>query len=211
MQKLTIFAILAACVIAESSMQAQSHSAGELKSTAEIAGRSIAARWPKGKDLYSAATEFEFDQMAVASGYTSREEITAFSAYLFMEVYRDLIARGLVEPLDKKVVQQMTARTAVVEEIPSTSVTCAITNNSWSGGALIVSGTLTNTNAVPVTIAKISTTGFDKKRKPVIAGSDYTMVHNDLAPGETVNFKVALKDGTKKIRFVKVTPNVVRQ
>jgi uncharacterized surface anchored protein len=95
--------------------------------------------------------------------------------------------------------------------MPSASVVSAITDNRWSGDALIVSGTLTNTNAVPVRIANLSTAGFDKDQKMVVAGSDYTIIYNDLAPGETVNFKVALKDGAKQIRFVKVTPDVARQ
>ena len=34
-------------------------------------------------------------------------------------------------------------------------------------------------------------------------------MHNELAPGETVNFKVALKDDAKQVKFVKVTPYVV--
>jgi hypothetical protein len=41
----------------------------------------------------------------------------------------------------------------------------------------------------------------------VIEGSDFTIVHNDLAPGEVVNFKIALKDGTKQVKFVKVLPS----
>ena len=32
------------------------------------------------------------------------------------------------------------------------------------------------------------------KSKAVIDGSDFTIMHNELALGETVNFKVALKD-----------------
>ena len=99
----------------------------------------------------------------------------------------------------------------VFEMIRSTSIVSAITSNRWSGEALIVSGTLKNTNAVPVRIENLSATGFDKNRKRVIEGSDYTIVHNDLAAGETVNFKVVLKDGTKQIKFVKVTPEVAKQ
>jgi hypothetical protein len=36
--------------------------------------------------------------------------------------------------------------------------------------------------------------------------SSFTIVHNDLAPGEVVNFKVALKDDAKKVKFVQVLP-----
>jgi cell division septation protein DedD len=98
-----------------------------------------------------------------------------------------------------------------LEMFPSKSVVSAITSNQWSGDALIVLGTLKNTNAVPVRIEKLSAAGFDKDQKSVIEGSDYTIVHNDLAAGETVNFQVSLKDGTKQIRFVKLTPEVAKQ
>jgi hypothetical protein len=97
------------------------------------------------------------------------------------------------------------------EMIHSTSMVSAITSNRWSGDELIVSGTLKNTNAVPVRIENLSATGFDKDQKRVIEGSDYTMVHNDLAAGETVRFEVKLKDGAKQIKFIKVTPEVTKQ
>jgi hypothetical protein len=89
------------------------------------------------------------------------------------------------------------------------SVVSAINSNRWTANALIVTGTLTNTNAVPVRITKISATGFNKNKKAVIDGSDFTIMHNDLAPGETVKFKVALKDYAKQLKFVKVTPYIV--
>jgi hypothetical protein len=83
----------------------------------------------------------------------------------------------------------------------------SITGNRWTPDALIVSGTLTNTSAVAVKITGIDAKGFNESQKMVIGGSDFTIVHNDLAPGETVNFKVALKDTTKQVKFVKVTPS----
>jgi hypothetical protein len=97
------------------------------------------------------------------------------------------------------------------ETFRSTSVVSVITSNQWSSDTLVVLGTLKNTNAVPVRIKSLSAAGFDKDQKSVIEGSDYTIVHNDLAAGETVNFQVSLKDGTKQIRFVKVTPDVAGQ
>jgi hypothetical protein len=97
------------------------------------------------------------------------------------------------------------------EMFASTSVVSAITSNQWSGDALIVLGTLKNTNAVPVRIENLSAAGFDKNRKRVVEGPDYTIAHHDLSAGETVNFQVSLKDGTKQIRFVKVTPEVAKQ
>ena len=101
------------------------------------------------------------------------------------------------------------APVSVIEMLPPKSVVSAINSNRWTGTALIVAGTLTNTNAVPVRITKISATGFNKNKKAVIDGSDFTIMHNELAPGETVNFKVALKDDAKQVKFVKVTPYVV--
>jgi hypothetical protein len=95
--------------------------------------------------------------------------------------------------------------------IRSSSTVSAITSNQWSGHSLIVSGTLKNTSAEPVRIKNLNAAGFDKNQKRVIESSDYTIVHNDLAAGETVNFKVSLKDRTKQIRFVKVTPEVAKQ
>lgn len=97
-----------------------------------------------------------------------------------------------------------TAASTSVE--PPTNVVSAITGNRRSGGALIVLGTLTNTSAVAAKIRSIDSRGFNANRTMVVRGSDYTIVHNDLAPGETVNFKVALKDTTKQVKFVEVIP-----
>jgi hypothetical protein len=102
------------------------------------------------------------------------------------------------------------ASAPALEMLLSTSVVSAVTSNQWSGDALIVLGTLKNTNAVPVRIENLSAAGFDKDQKRVTEGSDYTIVHNDLAAGETVNFQVSLTDGTKQIRFVKLTPKVAK-
>jgi len=48
-------------------------------------------------------------------------------------------------------------------------------------------------------VTGIDAKGFNQVQKLVIEGSAFTIVHNDLAPGEVVNFKVALKDGTKQV------------
>jgi hypothetical protein len=97
-----------------------------------------------------------------------------------------------------------------IKTLPSESVLSFIKSNRWMDSALIVGGTLTNTNAVPVKITNISATGFNGDQKPVIEGSEFTIMRDELAPGETVNFKVALKDDTKQIKFVKVRPYVVQ-
>jgi hypothetical protein len=99
------------------------------------------------------------------------------------------------------------ASVAPVEAIPSTNVIPAITGNRWTPDALIVSGTLTNSSTIAVQITGIDAIGFGRDQKMVIKGSDFTILHNDLAPGEVVNFKVALKDGTKQVKFVKVLPS----
>jgi hypothetical protein len=86
-------------------------------------------------------------------------------------------------------------------------VVSEITKIRWTADALIVSGTLTNSSEVAVQITGIYSKGFNKDQKMVTEDSAFTIVHNDLAPGEVVNFKVALKDGAKQVKFVKVLPN----
>ena len=93
-----------------------------------------------------------------------------------------------------------------VESVP-TNVVSAITKNRWTADSLIVSGTLTNASAVAVLITGVDARGFDEHQKMVARGSDYTIVHNDLAPGEIVNFKVALKDDGKQVRSVELIPS----
>jgi hypothetical protein len=88
-----------------------------------------------------------------------------------------------------------------------TNVVSVITGNRWTSDSLIVSGTLTNTSTVAVKITGIDANGFSQDKKVIVRGSDYTIVHNDLAPGEAVNFKIALKDNTKQVKFVKVAPS----
>jgi hypothetical protein len=93
------------------------------------------------------------------------------------------------------------------DDPPQTNVVSAITENHWTADALIVSGTLTNASKVAVLITGIDAKGFNQDQKMIIRGSDFTIVHNDLAPAEVVNFKVALKDGSKQVKFVKVQPS----
>ena len=103
--------------------------------------------------------------------------------------------------------QSTPASAPVAETLPTTNVVSAITDNRWTPDALIVSGTLTNTSTVAVLITGIDVKEFNQEQKMVIAGSDFTIVHNDHTPGEVVNFKVALKDGTRQVKFVKVLPS----
>jgi hypothetical protein len=96
---------------------------------------------------------------------------------------------------------------------PATKLVVQIVNNRWTADrVLIVKGTLTNTNAMPVTVTKIIATGFDKQRK-VVAGdpgfseeAGYTIGEAEIAAGATVNFEVPLRDVNEAIRFVKTTP-----
>lgn len=99
------------------------------------------------------------------------------------------------------------APASVAETLPVTNVVSAVTGNHWTTDALIVAGTLTNTSTVPVLITGIDAKGFNQDQKFVARGSDFTVLHNDLAPGEVVNFKVALKDGAKQVKFVKLEPS----
>jgi hypothetical protein len=89
------------------------------------------------------------------------------------------------------------------------------TNNRWTAEkVLIATGTLTNTNRVPVTVSRIIATGFDKQQNVVAGGagfpqeSSYTIGNSEIAAGATVNFKVALGDARKVIRFVRAIPYV---
>ena len=95
--------------------------------------------------------------------------------------------------------QYAPASVPVYETRPSTNVVSEITKIRWTANALIVSGTLTNSSEVAVQITGIYSKGFNKDQKMVTEDSAFTIVHNDLAPGEVVNFKVALKDGAKQV------------
>jgi hypothetical protein len=95
---------------------------------------------------------------------------------------------------------------------PATKLVVQLTNNHWTDDkVLIVTGTLTNTTAVPVKITQIIATGFDQQRN-VVAGSpvssqaaSYTIGNAEIAAGAAVDFEVALSDAEKVIRFVKTT------
>jgi hypothetical protein len=73
-----------------------------------------------------------------------------------------------------------------------------ITNDKWTAEkVLIATGTLTNTNAVPVTVTNIEATGFDAQlvaiRNQLDPGEGgYTIANPEIAAGGTVIFKVAL-------------------
>jgi hypothetical protein len=98
---------------------------------------------------------------------------------------------------------------------PATKLVVHLTDNHWTAdGVLIVTGTLTNTNAVPVTVTKIIAAGFDKQRN-VVAGdpvssqeASYAIEDAEIAAGAAVDFEVDLSDTKKVIRFVKTTPYV---
>ena len=97
--------------------------------------------------------------------------------------------------------------TPVAQALAATNVVSAITKNRWTADSLIVTGTLTNASTVAVLITGIDASGFDQDQKMVSRGSDFTIFRNDLAPGEVVNFKVALKDTAKQVKFVRVMPS----
>jgi hypothetical protein len=65
-------------------------------------------------------------------------------------------------------------------------------------------------STVAIQITGIDASGFDDHQKMVTRGSDYSIIHDDLAPGEVVNFKVALKDDGKHVRSLKVDPSWTR-
>jgi hypothetical protein len=124
------------------------------------------------------------------------------------EVY-DATMKDIAEKTAVQVPAPAAPNTAAAPTSTSSTVTnvvSAITKNRWTTDSLIVSGTLTNTSTVAVSITGIDARGFNQDQKMVTRGSDFTIFHNDLAPGEIVNFKVALKDDAKKVKFVQVMP-----
>ena len=217
MKKLPIFAVVASSTIAVTVAKADDLKS-DLESRAIWHGDMEGARHTL-QEIKSREAAGDYRRDAVALGYTTEAEIAEFSRIEAQEARKACARVGVraAPPAAPEVKAPPTAAAAarspvaVVKMVPSASVVSAITGNRWNGDTLIVSGTLTNTNAVPVRVANLSTAGFDKDQKVVIAGSDYTIIHNDLTPGETVDFKAALKDGAKQIRFVKVTPNVAKQ
>jgi hypothetical protein len=103
--------------------------------------------------------------------------------------------------------------TAASDTDPATKLVVAFTGNRWTTDKrLIATGTLTNTNSMPVTITRIIATGFDKQQNVVTGGPGapdeavYTIGDPEIAAGATAIFKVALNDPKKAIRFVKATP-----
>jgi hypothetical protein len=95
---------------------------------------------------------------------------------------------------------------------PATKLAVTFTGNRWTTDKLLIAtGTLTNTNPMPVTVTRIIATGFDKQQNVVAGGPgaleepDYTIGDAEIGPGATTVFKVAFRDPKKTIRFVKAT------
>jgi hypothetical protein len=90
---------------------------------------------------------------------------------------------------------------------PATKLVVAFTGNRWTTDKLLIAtGTLTNTNPMPVTITRIIATGFDKQQNVVAGGpgapekADYTIGNAEIDAGATTIFKVALSDPKKDRR-----------
>ena len=111
---------------------------------------------------------------------------------------------------------------AIKDTPATTKVVVKITGNRWEpydrydsgqptkSNKLFVSGTLTNTSAVSVTITKMIASGYGKDQTVLVNGSDYTIGNAEIVPGDTVKFKMVLADAHKAIRFVVVTPYVAQ-
>jgi hypothetical protein len=90
---------------------------------------------------------------------------------------------------------------------PATKLVVAFTSNRWTADKLLIAtGTLTNTNPMPVTVTRIIATGFDKQQNVVADEADYTIGNAEIDAGATAIFIVALSDPKKAIRFVKAMP-----
>jgi hypothetical protein len=168
--------------------------------------------------------EFDASDLDEGLNYLSNIEPTlGVTRVCYFELPRDLVTNSFIlrfggflaekKDVDISISYPQTqsapapASVPVAETRPVTNVVSAITKNRWTADSLIVSGTLTNSSAIAVQITGMDARGFDEHQEMITGGSDYTITNNELAPGETVNFKVALKDDAKKVKFVRVLPS----
>jgi hypothetical protein len=189
--------------------------ADSLSENAKSWGDIIGSNSDYHPDLDDRDTQLYIKSKAVSSGYLDKTDLDRYVLIATEEAKkarRALQTAPAVNPDVKYLVSTSTELVAAIipvpapETLPRTNVVSAITANRSTLDALIISGTLTNTGTVPVSITAIDASGFNKDQKMVTRGSDFTIFHNDLAPGEVVNFKVALKDDSKQVKFVKVLP-----
>jgi hypothetical protein len=107
----------------------------------------------------------------------------------------------------------MFAAVSVRAQLPASKTTqdavvSKITGNQWSGAFLIVSGTLTNTNTFAIKIVHLGVEGYSASDAKSYSTEDSYSFNEDLTPGQIGSFRLQIKDATKKVRFVKVTPTV---
>jgi hypothetical protein len=158
---------------------------------------------------------------AEKEGYISSDDQTAFAVFAGLQCAYRLGATPKHPPgfdtpppvpvLDSLAVKDAPATTELAVKITSNRWESYNTNDSGrstKSNELFVAGTLTNTSTVPVTVTKMSASGFSKDRILVGYGSDYTIGSAEIAPSETVKFKMLLVDAQKTIRFVVVTPYI---
>jgi hypothetical protein len=162
-------------------------------------------------------------QEAQKEGYTSLDDVATFVVIAGAQCEYQLGATpkhppGFDNPTPAPIPASEQADLKALESsVPAASMAVKITSNRWTPDkALIATGTLTNTSAVPVTVTKVVATGFDGNQNLVAVAhglpgdGSFTIANAEIAPGATVIFKVALSDEKKVIRFVTATPYIAQ-
>jgi hypothetical protein len=85
----------------------------------------------------------------------------------------------------------------------STSVASKITSNEWKIDALVVHGTLTNTNSSSVRLTTPALVGYDANQQEVNAGR-IILVNPELKAGQTESFTAEISDPRRAIKFTKL-------
>jgi hypothetical protein len=176
-----------------------------------------------GKDdqaILNSLCDWIFDQReAQKEGITSSSDVALFVVLAGAECAYQL---GYT-PRHPPGFNASTLDPVAIKDAPATSkLVVKITGNRWESyetndsghltksNKLFVSGTLTNTSAVSVTITKMVARGYGKNQTVLVNGSDYTIGNAEIVSGDTVIFKMVLADAQKAVRFVVVTPYVAQ-
>jgi hypothetical protein len=158
---------------------------------------------------------------AEKEGFSSSEDRAAFAVFAGIQCAYQLGATPKHPPGFDAPPPAPILDTLAVKDVPATTeLSVKITGNRWESydtmdsghltksTKLFVSGTLTNTSTVLVTVTKMSANGYSKDRIGVADGSDYTIGNAEIAPTEIVKFKMVLADAKKAVRFLVVTPYI---
>jgi hypothetical protein len=127
--------------------------------------------------------------------------LKCLNVHWYMKLTLFLLAAGIFAAVS--VAAQLPASKTIQD-----AVVPKITSNQWSGGFLIVSGTLTNTNTFAIRVIHLDVEGYAAADAKSYSTEDPYPFNEDLTPGQIGSFRLPIKDATKQLRFVKVTPTV---